>query len=70
MVYSDVEDVIVFKTRTAAKKYLDQIDADLTDHYWSDPTNSVLAGIHGDGWIVEHECDEEDLAMSCEDGDN
>lgn len=29
MVYSDVEDVTVFKTRAAAKKYLDQIDADL-----------------------------------------
>lgn len=71
MVYSDVEDVIVFKTRTAAKKYLDQVDADLKDHYWSDPTaGGALVGIHGDDWIIDHEYDEEDLALSYEDGDN
>ena len=53
------------------KKYLDQVDADLKDHYWSDPTaGGALVGIHGDGWIVEHEYDEENLALSCEDGDN
>ena len=70
MVYSDVEDVTVFETRAAAKKYLDQIDADSQDHYWSDLANSVLVGINGDGWIIDHEYDEEDLALSCEDGDN
>lgn len=70
MIYNDVEDVTVFETRAAAKKYLDQIDADLKDYYWSDPANSVLVGINGDGWIIDHEYDEEDLALSCEDGDN
>lgn len=71
MVYSDVDDITVFKTRAAAKKYLDQVNADLKDHYWSDPTaGGALVGIHGDGWIVEHEYDEENLALSCEDGDN
>lgn len=71
MIYNDVEDVTVFETRAAAKKYLDQIDADSQDHYWSDPTaGGALVGIHGDDWIIDHEYDEEDLALSYEDGDN
>ena len=50
MIYNDVEDVTVFETRAAAKKYLDQVDADSQDHYWSDPTaGGALVGIHGDG---------------------
>ena len=70
MVYSDVEDVTTFKSRAAAKKYFNKIDADLKDYYWSDPANSVLVGINGDGWIIDREYDEEDLALSYEDGDN